>query len=98
MATKTNNAKKNIGLKNIVVKEPRIQITSQNAKYLQLLDGLLDLSNYAVDNKEPYKCFYNFICAYNIDLPKLFLLCHKYYKNKVENHLFKILEDYYDIT
>ena len=92
---KVNNIIKSLTLDSLVITRSRIHISMENQKYLQLLDGILDAQQYAIDNTNPNKIFYDYIIRNRLDTTKLLLMANKLYKRPVQDKLYEILSEYY---
>ncbi len=95
---KSNNAKRNIGLKTFSVSNPCTHISEDNKQYLQLLDGLADLQKYATDNPRINEIVCEYIEKSDLDTTKLLLMAHKFFNCTVQNRLYEIMEECYKTT
>jgi len=68
---------------NVVIRKPPIKVTTDNYKYLQLLDAIENKDNTVIDAINPEKVIFNYIKKSNLDFMKLIVLASKYYKKEV---------------
>ncbi len=94
----SNKYRAKIQLKNFVIKRPVIPITAKNKPYLQVLDCIEALHDYATDSKDTTGLLLNHIKQKDLDATVLLLMCHKYYKKATEQRLYEILEAQYAFT
>ena len=88
----TNKVKNEKIGQTVVFLPPKTHITQQNKHYLQLLDCLETLCQYAIDAPNPYGLLKRYIQKRNLDIPTLINLAKAHYTEIVLEELKKCLE------
>ena len=63
--------------------KPPIAVHSENDRYLQILDTILDLDRAPVDAAHPVDILKNAVRTLTLDTDTLILLARKHYSNKI---------------
>lgn len=71
----------------VTIKPPKTLITSQNRKYLQLLDALELIDKTPIDQEKPFYIIANYINNENMQYGKLLAYADSYYNQKTILHL-----------
>lgn len=85
----SNHAKKRIVNKKLhaVIQKPRIPVTTDNVKYLQILDTLEFRDQIYADTPDFYQRIYQFIQANQLDYARLIALARQGYSKKTTDRL-----------
>lgn len=79
-------------LKNTELLKPKIKITGENKKYLQLLDGIHYLGRNHCDASDPVAIFAKQVLENKLDEIRLVLYAHNLYPKYVLDYVLKIVE------
>lgn len=71
----------------VIIRPPKTQITSQNKKYLQLLDALEMMDRTPINEDEPYSIIAHYIQNEGMHYGKLLAYADSYYNKKTILHL-----------
>lgn len=90
----TNECPNNNDYKNkklgIIIRKPKIEVTTENYKYLQLLDILNNRDNIKIETDSEREIIYSFINDNNLDVAKIFEYARKTNSKKAIERLYEL--------
>ena len=68
---------------NVDIKKPVTEVTTENCRYLQMLDVINDIEKYPVDAARPEELIRGIVYDLGLDVNKLLVYCRKFYNNRM---------------
>lgn len=67
----------------VEVRKPVTEITTENCRYLQMLDVINDMGRYPVDTPSPAELIRSVVQDYGLDINKLLIYCRRFYNDSL---------------
>jgi len=68
---------------NVALRKPKLEVTEENYRYLQLLDAVENKEKVPIDAPHPERIILDYIKNNNLDIKKLVAYAHKYYRKEI---------------
>ena len=75
----------------VIIRKPKLQVTTENYEYLQVLDAIENKDRVAFDHPEPEKVLYAYITKKELDIHKLFKIAEENYNQNTRNRIFRMV-------
>ncbi len=87
----SNKVKRKTEKANLIIFPPKEKITKDNLRYLQFLDCLENINNYAVDANDPEKLLRDYVLKKGLDVNVLRFILLKHYNKRTQNYFERIM-------
>ena len=87
----SNKVKRKTEKFNLIIFPPKETITKENLSYLQFLDCLEDISNYAVDSENPEELLKNYVYEKKLNVDTLRLMLKEHYRKQTQDYFERIM-------